>query len=187
MNYEILLKAAEFAASKHRDQRRKDPDASPYINHPIAVARLLVDVGGVDDVEVLAAALLHDTIEDTKTTAEELGAVFGEDILGLVQEVTDDKTLEKDLRKQLQIDHAPELTPRAALVKLGDKIANVTDIYSKPPASWDLERRKAYLDWAENVISNCPPVNEALEARFRSTLDKGRHILLEEENGSGAR
>lgn len=185
-DYARLLQAAQFAASKHRDQRRKDPDASPYINHPITVARLLADVGGVDDVEVLAAALLHDTIEDTTTTAEELGEVFGNAILQLVLEVTDDKTKEKHVRKQQQIDHAPRLSSRAALIKLGDKIANVADICSKPPATWNLERRKTYLDWAENVINNCPSVNAPLEARFRETLVAGRQCLLEEETSCGS-
>ena len=67
-----LLKAIEFASPKHSKQRRKDKDASPYINHPIAVTHLLADTGGVTDLMTLVAAVLHDTIEDTKTTAEEL-------------------------------------------------------------------------------------------------------------------
>ena len=186
MNYELLLKAAQFAAARHRDQRRKDPDASPYINHPIAVARLLAEVGEVDDVEVLAAALLHDTIEDTKTTASELGEAFGDGILKLVQEVTDDKTLDKHVRKRLQVETAPNLSERATLIRIADKIANVTDITNRPPSSWDIQRRREYFDWTEKVVNNCPKVSEILEITCLAALKEGRHILLEEENGSGA-
>ena len=73
----LILRAIDFAARKHRDQRRKDEEASPYINHPISVSLLLADIGGIADAEVLSAAILHDTLEDTDTTTEELEAVFG--------------------------------------------------------------------------------------------------------------
>src|SRR5262245_65908113 len=89
----ILLKALAFAAHKHRDQRRKDPEASPYINHPIALADVLVNEGGVSDVEVLCAALLHDTVEDTATTAQELTETLGPRIASVVAEGTEDKRM----------------------------------------------------------------------------------------------
>ncbi|MCB1986791.1 MAG: bifunctional (p)ppGpp synthetase/guanosine-3',5'-bis(diphosphate) 3'-pyrophosphohydrolase, partial [Burkholderiaceae bacterium] len=135
----LLLKATEFAANKHRNQRRKDAEASPYINHPIALANLLVDTG-VYDVVVLCAALLHDTIEDTETTGDELEAQFGRAIASIVLEVTDDKRLAKEVRKQLQIDHAPHISTAAKLVKLADKICNLRDILASPPAGWTDER-----------------------------------------------
>jgi HD domain/Polymorphic toxin system, DSP-PTPase phosphatase len=113
-----LLKAIEFASRKHSTQRRKDKDASPYINHPIAVTHLLADTGGVTDLVTLMAAVLHDTIEDTKTTAEELEAQFGRTVRKVVEEVTDNKSLEKAARKQRQIDHAPNLSKRAKTIKL---------------------------------------------------------------------
>src|SRR5881392_95982 len=122
----LLLKATAFAAEKHRNQRRKDVDASPYINHPIALASLLKE-HGVDDTAVLCAALLHDTIEDTNTTADELRVAFGEVITAVVLEVTDDKNLDKAERKRLQVQHARALSHRAKLVKLADKICNVYD------------------------------------------------------------
>jgi GTP diphosphokinase / guanosine-3',5'-bis(diphosphate) 3'-diphosphatase len=125
-----------------RMQRRKDPDASPYINHPIALANVLANEGAVEDVVVLAAAVLHDTIEDTETTAPELLAAFGAEIVGVVVEVTDDKTLSKQTWKLAQIDHAADLSHRAKLVKLADKICNVRDVASSPPADWPLERRQ---------------------------------------------
>ena len=98
-----IVQAARFAAEKHKDQRRKDADASPYINHPLAVASVLAVEGGVDDTDVLCAALLHDTIEDTQTTAAELEAIFGDKVTAIVLEVSDDKSLAKALRKEAQV------------------------------------------------------------------------------------
>ncbi|MEW6691097.1 MAG: HD domain-containing protein, partial [Pseudomonadota bacterium] len=148
----LLFKALAFAAHKHRDQRRKDAEASPYINHPIALAEVLAREGGVGDLEVLAAALLHDTIEDTATTGDELRAQFGERIARLVEEVTDDKSLEKAARKRLQVEHAARLSAGAKLIKLADKICNLRDVAERPPAKWDLARRREYFDWAKRVI-----------------------------------
>ena len=124
----IILAASAFAAHKHRDQRRKGADASPYINHPIAVANVLANEGGITDDTVLAAALLHDTIEDTDTTVGELQAQFGPDVAAIVVEVTDDKSLPKQDRKRLQIEHAATLSNQAKLVKLADKTCNVRDM-----------------------------------------------------------
>jgi len=174
INNQLLLKAAHFAAKKHRDQRRKDKAVSPYINHPISVARIISEIGNVEDPEVLAAALLHDTLEDTETTPEELVENFGDRVCRLVQEVTDDKDLDKPIRKQLQIEHAKELSEGAALIKLGDKISNVTDITKTPPTNWDSTRRLEYFEWAEKVINNCPRVNEALENHFAEAIKAGR-------------
>src|SRR5262245_26301944 len=161
-----LLKALAFAAHKHRDQRRKDPAASPYINHPIALADVLVNEGGVDDVEVLCAALLHDTVEDTATTPEELAEAFGPRIAGIVAEVTDDPKLPKAERKRLQVERAAVLSPQAKLVKLADKICNLRDVAQRPPASWDLARRREYFDWAKEVIDRLRGVHPQLEAAF---------------------
>ena len=162
----LLLKALAFAAHKHRDQRRKDAEASPYINHPIALAEVLAGEGGVTDLEVLAAALLHDTIEDTATTPEELQEHFGERIAGMVAEVTDDKNLPKAERKRLQIEHAAGVSPGAKLVKLADKICNLRDVAVRPPAKWDLERRREYFEWAKRVIDGLRGANPVLEAAF---------------------
>ena len=162
----LLTRALAFAARKHRDQRRKDAEASPYINHPIALAELLVHEGGIDDPVVLAAALLHDTLEDTETTPEELRAAFGAEIAEIVAEVSDDKALEKQERKRLQIEHAPTLSPRARLVKLADKTCNLRDVADHPPASWKLQRRQEYFDWARSVIDGIRGTHAALEAAF---------------------
>jgi guanosine-3',5'-bis(diphosphate) 3'-pyrophosphohydrolase len=162
----LILKAAEFAADRHRNQRRKDADASPYINHPISLANVLANEGAVTDPVVLCAALLHDTIEDTNTTAEELTAAFGQSITDVVLEVTDDKNLDKAVRKQLQIEHARHASKQAKLVKLADKICNLRDIAATPPADWSTERKAEYFDWAKSVIEGVRGVHPQLEATF---------------------
>ncbi len=165
-NLSILLQALAFAAHKHRDQRRKDSDASPYINHPIALANVLRNEGNVSDIEVICSALLHDTIEDTNTTADELEAEFGPVISSIVMEVTDDKELPKPERKRLQIEHAAHITPQARLVKLADKICNLRDIVSSPPADWSYAKKRAYFDWAKQVIDQVRGSNKLLEQLF---------------------
>lgn len=166
MNETTLIRAAAFAAHKHRDQRRKDAEASPYINHPIAVANLLANEAGIRDIDVLCAALLHDTIEDTDTTAEELTAEFGERIARIVLEVTDDKALPKAERKQLQIEHAPHMSHGAKLVKLADKISNLRDVLDRPPANWPTQRKAEYFTWAQTVVKGIRGTNAKLEALF---------------------
>jgi len=173
----VLLKAAAFAADRHRDGRRKDIDGSPYINHPLGVANILANVGSVIDPTTLVAALLHDTIEDTCTTADELETIFGREVRLLVEEVSDDKSLPKEVRKRLQIEHAAHLSPPAKLIKLGDKISNVIDVVDNPPAEWSLDRRREYLDWTERVIAHCRGVNESLERHYDEVLARGRKAL----------
>ena len=173
----ILLAAIEFASRKHSTQRRKDEEASPYINHPIAVTHLLADTGGVTDLVTLTAAVLHDTIEDTETTPSELDEHFGQTVRKVVEEMTDDKTLEKAVRKRLQIEHAPQLSRRAKAITLADKIANVQDVMECPPAKWNLARRIEYLDWTERVVAGCRGTNVALERLYDEVLQKGRVML----------
>ena len=162
----LFLKALSFAAHKHRDQRRKDADASPYINHPIDLANVLCNEAGICDPEVLCAALLHDTVEDTDTTPEELERLFGSAIRDLVMEVTDDKRVPKPERKRLQVEHAAQLSPKAKLIKLADKIRNVRDEAGKPPAHWPLERRQSYFDWARQVVDRARGIHPGLEDLF---------------------
>lgn len=161
-----LLKALAFAAHKHKDQRRKDVDASPYINHPISLADILCNEGHITDIETICGALLHDTVEDTETTAEELEREFGKTISNIVMDVTDDKTLPKAARKQAQIDHAAHISEKAKLVKLADKISNLRDVLDNSPADWSLERRQEYFDWAYKVIDQIRGTHTGLEALF---------------------
>lgn len=161
-----LIAALNFAAGKHRNQRRKDPDATPYINHPIGLADVLANEAGVSDERILIAAILHDTVEDTDTTEAELATHFGAEIAAIVMEVTDDKSLPKAERKLLQVEHAAHASPAAKHVKLADKICNLRDIASSPPAGWALERKQEYFDWARRVIDALRGTNPRLEALF---------------------
>jgi len=161
-----LLDATLFAAEKHRDCRRKDVHETPYINHPIKVADLLANVGGIDDVEMLQAALLHDTVEDTPTKPEEIEERFGRAVRDLVMEMTDDKSLEKQERKQKQIEKAPHLSARAKMIKIADKMANLGDLMDSPPADWPLERKIEYLEWSNAVVHSCRGHNQRLDALY---------------------
>jgi len=178
MNYAPLLEAISFAADKHRNQRRKDHEASPYINHPITVATILASEGGVDDEILLIAAILHDTVEDTKTTFEELEEIFGIEITNVVREVTDDKNIKKPLRKRLQVEHAPHASTRAKQIKIADKISNIRDITTKPPKSWATERKLKYLDWACEVVNGCRGVNPSLDKVFNVAHTKAKIVCI---------
>lgn len=166
MSSAAIVKAALFAAEKHKNQRRKDVAASPYINHPLALANVLAVEGGIEDTDVICAALLHDTIEDTDTTVEELRATFGDKVTEIVLEVTDDKSLEKSVRKEEQIRHAQRISAQAKLVKLADKICNARDIQTSPPVDWSAERKREYLDWAARVVAGLRGVHPGLEDVF---------------------
>jgi len=162
----LLLKVLSFAAFKHRHQVRKGSKPIPYINHPIALADLLVRTGNIHDPEIIAAALLHDTVEDTAATFEELEAEFGSQISQLVAELTDDKSLPKEERKRRQVEDASSLSPRARIVKIADKVCNLRDIVEDPPARWPLERKQQYFDWAKSVVDKIRDTNVELEKAF---------------------
>ena len=134
-------------------------------------------MGGVTDVVTLVAAVLHDTIEDTETTPAEIEGRFGPEVRAVVEEVTDDKSLPKEARKQLQVEHAPRASARAKLVKLADKICNAQDVVECPPAAWPVERRRAYLDWSEAVVAGCRGTCTPLERHFDTVLARGRADL----------
>lgn len=180
----LFLKAVKFSAEKHRHQRRKDERASPYINHPIEVANVLWTSGDVYDLTTIVGAILHDTIEDTNTTPEEIRINFGEDILALIQEVTDDKSLPKKERKRQQIEKAPLLSCRAKQIKIADKICNINDIVNYPPQNWSWQRRADYLDWADSVIAGLRGVNAKLENNFNDVLAAARNKLAGEKESA---
>jgi len=172
-----VLSAVHFAAQKHRCQRRKDPESSPYINHPIAVADLLASGARISDVAILQAALLHDTLEDTATTPDELEKLFGAEVRRLVEEVTDDKTLPNKVRKQRQVEHAAQLSPKARLIKLADKICNLRELTETAPVNWTVERKREYLEWAERVISGIRGSHAELERLFDETAAAKRNLF----------
>jgi guanosine-3',5'-bis(diphosphate) 3'-pyrophosphohydrolase len=166
-----VVDALAFAAEKHRNQRRKDREASPYINHPIDLVNILVNEAQVTDPVVLMAAVLHDTVEDTATTLDELTARFGAEVSGIVAEVTDDKTLPKDERKRVQVEHAAHASFRAQQVKLADKISNLRDLATRPPASWEQSRKRAYFDWAKQVVDPMRERHPVLAALFDAAFE----------------
>jgi guanosine-3',5'-bis(diphosphate) 3'-pyrophosphohydrolase len=162
----VILRAAKFAADAHRDQRRKDQNSSPYINHPLALADLLANEGEITDPDVIVAALLHDVVEDTDTDIAEIHAKFGPVVAGIVAQVSDDKSLDPAERKRLQVVKAASKSDQAKLVKLADKTCNLRDIATAPPVDWPVERRIAYYDWARDVVQGLRGVNPQLERAF---------------------
>ena len=173
-----LLRSLVFAADRHQDQRRKGSHHTPYINHPIDVAAILSVEADIEDEATLAAAVLHDTVEDTNTTFAEIEAQFGQEVAALVEEMTDDKSLPKVRRKELQVEHVPSLTYKAKLLKIADKVANIRDLASNPPTEWSQQRRLAYLDWTEAVIAGCRDVNDRLERIYDEALADARTTIM---------
>lgn len=172
-----FVRALSFAAEKHKNQRRKDAQITPYINHPIELVNVLVNEGGVVSWDILCAALLHDVIEDTETSEEELITHFGKKVAAIVKEVSDDKSLPKEVRKRKQVENAPFASHEAKLVKLADKICNLRDILSSPPASWDLKRRQEYFAWSQAVVLGIRGTNSKMEKVFDALVEQGREML----------
>ena len=165
-----LARAYHFAAQKHVSQRRKGEAAEPYMNHLTEVAELVAEATGGADIDVLVAAILHDTVEDTETTPEELSAVFGPRVAALVAEVTDDKSLPSKERKALQIEHAPHASTGAQIIKLADKTANLRSLAVSPPPDWTRERIDDYVVWAGRVVDGCRHANPWLAAQFDAAV-----------------
>ena len=161
-----VMKAADAAARWHVDQRRKGARQEPYITHLIEVSSLVAEATEGADHNLIMAALLHDTIEDQGVTREEIAAQFNDDVAGLVCEVTDDKRLPKAERKRLQIEHAPNLTPRAKILKLADKISNLRSSATSPPADWPMQRRRDYMIWTTEVAQGLRGASGLLEQEF---------------------
>ena len=173
-----LLLAARFAAERHAGQLRKGAHAEPYINHPLEVAHLIANVGRISDVDIMIAGLLHDTIEDTQTTADELIERFGDTVCGYVLEVTDGKGLPKSRRKELQIEHAPHMSHGAKTVKLADKISNIRDVIENPAVDWDIVRRREYVEWGVNVVAGLRGANSHLEEYFDELVARAANTLI---------
>ena len=168
-----VARALDFAARKHKDQRRKGGSAEPYVNHLAEVACLVAEATEGIDAVVVVAALLHDTIEDTRTDRAELERAFGPEVAALVAEVTDDKSLPKAERKRLQVESAPHKSARAKMIKLADKTSNLRSIAASPPLEWDWQRKREYFEWAGQVAQGCRGVNPTLERWFDEARAKG--------------
>ena len=173
----LIFKALSFAAKKHTNQRRKDSSATPYINHPIDVAYILWEIGKVRDLDIITAAILHDTLEDTDATAEDLEAEFGVKIRKIVEEVSDDKNLPHDIRKQYQIDHTDSLSFSARNIKLADKICNIEDLVETPPVDWSEKRKLEYAAWGQEVVKKLRGTNLKLERFFEGLYSTAKIVL----------
>lgn len=166
-----LAHAAHFAARVHKDQQRKGIDAEPYVNHCLEVAELVARAETPGDVEVVIAALLHDTVEDVGVTEADLVGEFGARVATLVLHVTDDKDQPKATRKRHQIEHAPGLPRDARLIKIADKISNLRALVRTPPVGWDRERLADYVIWSRDVVAACGPTDARLERIFGEAWD----------------
>gem|GEM_PF-237435 len=173
----LVARAADFAARAHASQKRKGVAQEPYVNHLAEVALLLTEATGGSDPALIAAAWLHDTLEDTITEREELETLFGKEVASIVAEVTDDKSLPKSERKRLQIETTPGRSRAARLLKIADKTSNLRALASSPPMGWDIKRREEYVTWAEAVVAGCRGLNADLEAKFNAAAADARAAL----------
>ena len=162
----MIARAWHFAAERHSTQKRKGSAGEPYVNHLAEVAELVAFATDGADANLVAAAVLHDAIEDTKTSHAELATLFNKDVADLVAEVTDDKGLPKERRKELQVEKAPSKSSRAKILKLADKTSNLRSLAKSPPADWSETRRKEYVAWAKQVAEGLRGSNDWIEARF---------------------
>jgi guanosine-3',5'-bis(diphosphate) 3'-pyrophosphohydrolase len=168
----LFFSALSFAAGKHSGQLRKGGAGTPYINHLISVADLLWNTGGIRDADTIIAGILHDTLEDTETSEEEIGTRFGIHTAQIVHEVTDNMLLTTVERRQYQVEHASSLSPEARLVKIADKISNIVDIIDNPPTGWSDTDRIAYVRWGKDVIDRIRGTNSELETAFDNVYDE---------------
>ena len=175
----LLTRAADYAARQHVAQRRKGERGEPYVNHLVEVAALLAEATGGSDTLLVLGGLLHDTLEDTDSTYEDLVQLFGPEVAALVAEVTDDKAQPKQMRKQLQIEKTGAKSERARLLKIADKTSNLRSLVNSPPAGWPIERLREYVVWARDVVRSCRGLNPRLEAAFdAAAAEAGRHFGL---------
>jgi GTP diphosphokinase / guanosine-3',5'-bis(diphosphate) 3'-diphosphatase len=170
-----FVDAVEFAAEKHKLQRRKGYLKIPYINHPVKVCKILTGCGETDE-NLLLAAILHDTLEDTDTTSTELLNLFGDKVTSIVLEVTDNMDLPEKTRKNLQVTNASILSHQASLIRIADKIANINDIVNYP-LNWTKKRKLKYLEWANDVFQNCKGKNAKLDEIFEDLYLKAKRII----------
>lgn len=174
---QVISTALRFASLKHRDQRRKDVNKSPYINHPIDVMNILIQAG-VTDTNTIVAALLHDTVEDTQTTFDEIENEFGIQVRKYVEHVTDDKQLDKITRKRLQIEHVKDSENAVKLIKIADKLSNLSDLSVNPPSSWSKAEIEGYAVWSYCVLKHTSGINLSLDTKVDDLYKKWNPWIL---------
>ena len=172
-----ILEAASAASTWHAKQKRKGTASEPYINHLLEVAGLVNQATDGDDPNLVVAALLHDAIEDQGIARDTIAERFGEDVAALVEEVTDDKSLPQDVRKQRQVEEAPSKSRRAKILKLADKISNVTAIGTDPPVDWPVERQRGYVQWGRDVVAGLRGASPELERKFDQAAERAERLI----------
>ncbi len=171
-----LLEALNFAALRHRTQRRKGKAGAPYVNHLIEVAHILAS-HGLEDEHLLCAAVLHDIIEDTLTTPDDLLQRFGRRVTAIVLEVSDDENPQVWRRKLAQIENAPDMSTDAQNLRVADKISNLRGILTSPPEHWSLQRKLAYYAWAAKVVEACDRAEPSMLRTFAAIHASGSVTL----------
>jgi (p)ppGpp synthase/HD superfamily hydrolase len=177
----MVLRAADAAARWHVHQRRKGAAEEPYVNHLLEVATLVAHATAGADPRLVVAALLHDAIEDQEVPQDVIRNAFGADVLEIILEVTDDKSLPKDVRKALQIERAPHKSARAKILKLADLTSNLRALAASPPTDWSVQRRLEYVAWATAVGAGLAGVTPALEAEFHAAIAAARRATVFED------
>jgi (p)ppGpp synthase/HD superfamily hydrolase len=172
-----VMRATDAAARWHVHQRRKGSAQEPYVNHLLEVASLVTQATDGTDTDVVIAALLHDAVEDQNVSAEAIASEFGKRVADIVMEVTDDKSLPKEVRKRLQIESAPNKNREAKLIKLADKTSNVRAVADSPASDWSVERRSEYVDWAKRVVAGLRGTNQWLEQQFDEAVERAVQSL----------
>jgi guanosine-3',5'-bis(diphosphate) 3'-pyrophosphohydrolase len=170
----LVSEAALLAAQRHSGVARKGRGNEPYVNHLAEVANLLSEASGGADAELVAAGWLHDILEDTDTTREELADRFSVRVAALVAEVSDDMGLPKDERRRLQVVAAPHKSPDAKLIKIADKISNIRARIAPEPNAGERADLVDYVGWAEQVVSGCRGGNAWLDRTFDETVRAAR-------------
>jgi len=181
----LVSRAADYAARRHVRQRRNGASQEPYVNHLADVASLLAQSLHEPNPQLLAAAWLHDVLEDTCPTPEEYARTkaeierqFGPVVLGIVIEVTDDESLPKEERKRLQIATTAGKSREARLLKIADKTSNVYAVAVSRPVGWDGPRVVEYIRWAQAVVASCRGLNAELEKAFDTSVAAAQAALL---------
>lgn len=181
-NQDIVNAARDLAQEKHAGQVRKGSVREPYFEHVADVARILENVAGIKDPSIIAAAYLHDLIEDSDETEATLAERFGGDVANLVAQLTDQPGLAEADRWRAQIEHAVTLSPRAKLIKTADKISNLSEMFRDPPPAWNTAKKLAYLEWGEAVFMHTKGQSDPLDALFIETAAALRTALLRERD-----
>lgn len=178
--HKLITRAMDFAARAHADQRRKGAKGEPYVNHLTEVADLVGEATDYKDAVLIAAALLHDVIEDFDVTHAELVTEFGAEVADVVRECSDDTSLPRLERKRLQVQHIPHLSTRAKLVKLADKTSNLRAIDRTPPEGWSRDRKAEYVNFGRQIAAGAKGIAPKLDARFREISEKlGRDLQMD--------